>query len=158
MHTLVLIPLLALPAAAVPSLSSDKPPTIIPEYDVAFAHTDAARPESSSAINKRTDFSGAKITCDNKGFYACPLDIYDEQLSYLRKLHGQPRMDPGPEVCSRSREEKTLLAWTSIIDGLKAIRAKCGPSEKESAVNGGRARHPTDWEVRWEHLPNGEHC
>jgi len=112
MHTLVLIPLLALTAAAVPSLSSDKPLATIPEYDVAFAHADAARSESSSTINKRTDFSGAKITCDNKGFYACPLDIYDEQLSYLRKLHGQPRMDPGPDACSRVSCERN---WGVVI-------------------------------------------
>ncbi|KAJ6446602.1 polymer-forming cytoskeletal domain-containing protein [Purpureocillium lavendulum] len=132
------------------------------DNNIDFAHVHEARAEpASSTIDKRTDFSRAKITCDNKeGYYPAPLDLYKSQLAHISKLADQPSMFPGPNTCSRvscdrkwaSKQDKTLLGWSSVADGLKAIYAKCGPSEKQNEANAGIARHPTDWEVRWERV------
>ncbi|POR37794.1 Uncharacterized protein TPAR_01987 [Tolypocladium paradoxum] len=129
---------------------------INPSYDTDFNHHAAA---AAAAVEKRTDFSGAKVLCGSEKWGVLTVRGYSEGIDYLRNHGGVPHMPAGPSACSRvscsyntgiwwcndAREEKALLSFGSISDGAVYIWTQCGNNSWKQV--GGQVFHYTDWNV-----------
>ncbi|KAF6814984.1 hypothetical protein CMUS01_12544 [Colletotrichum musicola] len=141
---------------------------INPNFKTDFNITDVAEadvpvPEVAGSLQKRTDFKGSKVICNNFG-RAASYTAYLDGINYLRGVSGKPYAPAGPGACGRvscsdntaiwwcndDRAPKTLASFGSIADGAAYLSSFCtGLPETWNGkyTIGGQVFHSTNWNV-----------
>ncbi|KAF1357481.1 hypothetical protein EJ07DRAFT_128597, partial [Lizonia empirigonia] len=116
----------------------------------------------TSSLAKRTVFSRADTKCGNFPFTGPQL--VREQITYLRKVNGQPRNGPGPGNCGRVsctdkagiwwcndvNTAKQLASFGSIADGAQTVLDACSRDSTTGYAGydvSGQAFYPTNCNV-----------
>lgn len=78
------------------------------------AEEDVAAPEVAGSLQKRTDFKGSRVICNNFG--TADYVAYREGINYLNGVPGKPYAPAGPSACGRvSCSSNTAIWWCNDV-------------------------------------------
>ncbi|PNY26251.1 Uncharacterized protein TCAP_03816 [Tolypocladium capitatum] len=128
-----------------------------PDRDAQFADYDS-RMGNHTTLEKRTDFSNAKLYC-GWPWPTCDTNTIQGSINHLRHVRGRPWGDCGPGNCMLAScqdtfaiwwcnddpKPKTLLSYGSIADGAQYLLHHCVGIGQDSFS--GQIFHHTNWNV-----------
>ncbi|KAL2186870.1 hypothetical protein L209DRAFT_763908 [Thermothelomyces heterothallicus CBS 203.75] len=124
----------------------------------------AATAATDMVAKRATDFSGGSYICGHRWPYA-PLQPFWEGLRYLRSLHGQVHVPPGPRMCSQVSCSYSAAVWicndntkdlyldsfSRIADGVSYIIGLCATNAWGPTQVAGQVFHPDHWNIIVRH-------